>query len=295
MQVKRFGRIHVIVGQNNGKYPYGNSILIDDETTALIDPSLTIVELDGRVSPRRVDCLFNSHYHEDHFAGNFLFPDALLHIHSLDVPAMRSLDTLFDYYGMDSLATEAWKPVVVEKFHYQPRERIVPLRDGDVFDFGHTRMRVVHTPGHTAGHCCFFFENEGLLFVGDWDLTWFGPVYADTTSDLEATIASLHRIRALGAQTLVSFHEAGICTENQAEVVSRYLSVVYEREQALLDFLALPRTLEEIVKRRIIYRKDYDVIWIDAVERNSMLLHLRKLMREGKVRRDGERYRRDAS
>ncbi|MGH7966857.1 MAG: MBL fold metallo-hydrolase, partial [Candidatus Binatia bacterium] len=148
------------------------------------------------------------------------------------------------------------------------------------------------SPGHTGGHCCFFFENEGILFVADWDLTWFGPVYADAVSDLEATIASLNQVRALGAKTLVSFHEVGICEENQDETVTRYLDVVYEREKLLLDFLAEPRTLEEIIKKRIIYRKDYQLVWIDAVEKNSMLLHLRKLMQEGKVEWDGEQYRR---
>jgi len=289
-EVKSFGRVKVILGEKNGKYPYGNSILVEDDVTALIDPSLMIRDLQGQVTARKVDLLFNSHYHEDHGVGNSLFPDAPLHLHTLDAPALRSLDTLFDCYGMDAAATEAWKPVVVEKYFYQPREYIVELRGGEVFDFGHTRMRVLHTPGHTGGHCCFFFENEGVLFVADWDLTWFGPVYADLTSDLDATIASLNQIRALGAKTLVSFHEAGICDEHQDEVVAGYLAVVYEREKLLLDFLAVPRTLDEIIKRRIVYRKDYDIVWIDAVEKNSMLLHLRKLMQEGRVEWDGERY-----
>jgi len=289
-EVKSFGRVKVILGEKNGKYPYGNSILVEDDVTALIDPSLMIRDLQGQVTARKVDLLFNSHYHEDHGVGNSLFPDAPLHLHTLDAPALRSLDTLFDCYGMDAAATEAWKPIVVEKYFYQPREYIVELRGGEVFDFGHTRMRVLHTPGHTGGHCCFFFENEGVLFVADWDLTWFGPVYADLTSDLDATIASLNQIRALGAKTLVSFHEAGICDEHQEAVVTDYLAVVYEREKLLLDFLAVPRTLDEIIKRRIVYRKDYDIMWIDAVEKNSMLLHLRKLMQEGRVEWDGERY-----
>ena len=289
-EVKSFGRVKVILGEKNGKYPYGNSILVEDDVTALIDPSLMIRDLQGQVTARKVDLLFNSHYHEDHGVENSLFLDAPLHLHTLDAPALRSLDTLFDCYGMDAAATEAWKPVVVEKYFYQPREYIVELRGGEVFDFGHTRMRVLHTPGHTGGHCCFFFENEGVLFVADWDLTWFGPVYADLTSDLDATIASLNQIRALGAKTLVSFHEAGICDEHQEAVVTDYLAVVYEREKLLLDFLAVPRTLDEIIKRRIVYRKDYDIMWIDAVEKNSMLLHLRKLMQEGRVEWDGERY-----
>ena len=288
--VRSFGRVKVIIGKNNGKYPYGNSILVADDITALIDPSLMIREFPERVTKRKVDLLFNSHYHEDHGVGNSLFPEAPLHLHNLDAPALRSIDTLLGWYGMDEAATAAWKPVMVEQYYYEPREHIVEFKDGDVFDFGRTRMRVMHTPGHTGGHCCFFFENEGLLFVADWDLTWFGPVYADLTSDLEATITSLRQIRDLGAKTLVSFHEAGVCEEHQAEVVTRYLDVVYERERALLDFLAVPRTLEEIIKKRIIYRKDYDIVWIDTVEKNSMLLHLRKLMQEGVVEWNGERY-----
>ncbi|HKA56354.1 MAG TPA: MBL fold metallo-hydrolase [Candidatus Binatia bacterium] len=288
--VRSFGRVKVVLGERNGKYPSGNSILVEDEVTALIDPSLMVRKLRGRVTARKVDLLFNSHYHEDHGAGNSLFPDAPLHVHTLDAPALRSLDTLFAYYGMDDAATEAWKPVVVEKYFYRPRERLIELRGEEVFDFGRTRMRVVPTPGHTGGHCCFFFENEGVLFLADWDLTRFGPVYADLTSDLDATIASLRQIRTLGAKTLVSFHEAGVCQENQYEVVTRYLAVVYEREKLLLDFLAIPRTLPEIIRRRIVYRKDYDIVWIDAVEKNSMLLHLRKLTQEGRVEWDGERY-----
>jgi glyoxylase-like metal-dependent hydrolase (beta-lactamase superfamily II) len=237
--------------------------------------------------------LFNSHYHEDHGVGNSLFPDAPLYMHPLDAPALRSIDTLFDYYGMDEADTETWKPVVVEKYFYEKREHIVEFHEGEVFDFGHTRMRIVHTPGHTGGHCCFFFEEEGVLFVADWDLTWFGPVYGDMTSDLAASITSLNRVRDSGAKVLVSFHEAGICTENQHEIVTNYLNIIYDRERRLLDFLTEPRTLEEIIKRRIVYKKDYNhVIGIDAVEKNSMLLHLHQLMQQGCVEWDGEHYMR---
>jgi len=291
IDVQRFGRVKVILGPKNGKYPYGNSIVVEDDVTAIIDPSLWVFESNGKVTERHIDLLFNSHYHEDHGVGNCLFPELPLHIHPLDAPALRSIDTILNYYSMSEAVNEMWKPIMVEKFHYQPRDRFVDLHDGQVFDFGHTRMRIMHLPGHTGGHCCFFFETEGLLFLGDWDLTWFGPVYADTTSSLEATIHSLQHIRSLGANTLVSFHEVGICQDDQEGMITRYLDIVYERERLLLEFLTSPRTLEEIVKRRIIYRKEYlDVVWVDAVEKNSMLLHLQKLMNEGRVARDEERY-----
>jgi glyoxylase-like metal-dependent hydrolase (beta-lactamase superfamily II) len=161
---------------------------------------------------------------------------------------------------MDEAGTEACKPVMVEKYFYETREHIVEFPEGEVFDFGHTRMRVVHTPGHTGGHCCFPFEEEGVLFVADWDLTWFRPAYRDITSALAASISSLHRIRDTGAKALVSFHEAGVCEENQQEVVTTYLNVIHDREQRLLDFPTEPRTLEEIIKSGSCTRK-ITIMW----------------------------------
>jgi len=43
-----------------------------------------------------------------------------------------------------------------------------PLDDGDRLDLGHgLTLRVVHTPGHTHGSCCFYWEREGILIAGD--------------------------------------------------------------------------------------------------------------------------------
>jgi glyoxylase-like metal-dependent hydrolase (beta-lactamase superfamily II) len=289
-EVRRFGRIKVILGPKNGRYPYGNSILIEDDRVALIDPSLLVRELNGRITERPIDLMFNSHYHEDHGAGNSLYRETPLFMHGQDAPALKSLDTMIEYYGLEPDAAAEFRPVLVDQFHYQAREEIHELGDGEVFDLGHTRMSVMHTPGHTGGHCCFFFEKEGLLFVADCDLTRFGPVYGDRTSGLIEFICSIEKIRRAGAKTLVSFHEAAIVEDDTEGALERYLGVIYERERTLLDFLAQPRTFSEIVKRRIIFRKDYDLIWIDSVEKNSMRLHLDKLMAEGTIEFDGRRY-----
>ena len=40
------------------------------------------------------------------------------------------------------------------------------LKDGDVIDLGNRQVRVIHTPGHSPGHCCFYEEARGLLFAG---------------------------------------------------------------------------------------------------------------------------------
>lgn len=49
-------------------------------------------------------------------------------------------------------------------------EGVVPddyLQEGEVLTLGESKARVIHTPGHTPGGVCFYFEKEGLLFSGD--------------------------------------------------------------------------------------------------------------------------------
>ena len=42
-----------------------------------------------------------------------------------------------------------------------------PLADEQQVDIAGMTFEVIHTPGHTPGHCCFYLRSEGLLFSGD--------------------------------------------------------------------------------------------------------------------------------
>ena len=76
------------------------------------------------------------------------------------------------------------------------------LEDNETLTLAGIRLRVLHTPGHTEGGCCFLTD-EGQLFSGD---TLFRRGWGRTDfpggSEMEMA-ASLKRLRALSPETRV--------------------------------------------------------------------------------------------
>jgi glyoxylase-like metal-dependent hydrolase (beta-lactamase superfamily II) len=279
------GRVRVLFGAGGGKYPDGNSVLVSgSEETAVVDPSLGLSDRRGELP--RVERVLLSHCHEDHLAGLHLFPDAACHVHEADLPGLRSLDGMMTIYGYTGDMGQGWRQVLVERFHYVARPDALALRDGDVLELGRTRVRVVHLPGHTRGHCAFLVEPEGVCFLGDVDLSSFGPYYGDAWSDLEDFERSLARVREVEARWYATFHHVGVLEGRAAflDRLDRFSAVIGRREERLLAFLAAPRGLDEIVAHRFVYRPGDAVPWADAVERRSMGLHLARLVRDDRVR-----------
>ena len=43
----------------------------------------------------------------------------------------------------------------------------VLLKEGEVVEVGSMKFKMIKTPGHTEGSCCYYCEDEGILFSGD--------------------------------------------------------------------------------------------------------------------------------
>ena len=292
---RAIGPVTVLFGERGGKYPHGNSLLVrGPEETLVVDPSLGLLPRRDRLP--RVDRVLNSHCHEDHVAGNHLFPDAPWHLHEADVAGIRSLDGMLAIYGYPAPIADAFRRVVVEQFHYVARPDAQAFRDGDVFALGgDVRVRVVHAPGHTRGHSFFWIEPVDVLYLGDVDLSSFGPYYGDAWSDLEAFERTLAALRELRPRHWATFHHVGVLDDPAAfaERLARVSGRIAEREARLLAFLRdVPRTLDEIARHRCVYRPEDDVAWADPVERRSMAQHLARLQAAGRVREEEPgRYR----
>lgn len=79
------------------------------------------------------------------------------------------------------------------------------LRDGDAIELGGRTINVLHTPGHSPGHLCFWENEKGYLFSGD--LVYEGTLFANYPStDPQSFLASLEKIAVLPVQRLFPGH-----------------------------------------------------------------------------------------
>lgn len=285
LEERTIGPARILFGEGNGKYPDANCVLVEGARERILLDTTPGLVARGREAIGRVDRILLTHCHEDHLAGNFLFPEASVHAHAADVEGARSLEAMLDIFTREPERRARLRHLLLETFHYVPRPDARAFEDGEVFELGGgVRVEVVHTPGHTHGHSAFRVEPGGLLFLGDVDLSSFGPYYGDDAGSLVEFEATLERVRGLEAQWYLSSHHVGLvdrATFN--ERLSRYAAKLVEREQRLLDYLAEPHTLDEIAAHRFVYRPHDDVPNAEAVERASMSQHIDRLLASGRL------------
>jgi hydroxyacylglutathione hydrolase len=160
-------------------------------------------------------------------------------------------------------------------------------------DLGDLMVEVVHTPGHTPGHLSLYFPEQQILFLGDYDLTSFGPWYGDVHSSIEGTVASVNKLRSIPARVWITCHGSGVFENDPGDLWDSYLNVIDERDARLQDLLRQPRSMSEIVEARIVYRKKREPKeFFDFGERAIMGKHLERLMKLGLVACEDGIYRR---
>ncbi len=141
-----------------------NTYLIYDDTKAciIIDPGCldqaekaeltsTIEEL--KLRPVR---LINTHCHLDHIFGNRFVAEKYglsLEIHSGEIPVLERAPQAAMTYGI-------------------PYPELSPapgdfIEEGDIIEFGNTKLQAILTPGHSPASLSFFCEAHNFLIAGD--------------------------------------------------------------------------------------------------------------------------------
>ena len=119
-----------------------------------------------------LDEIVNTHHHHDHIGGN---------IELLKIYKSKLIAPIYDKSRISDVD--------------------ILVSDNELINIAGTQTKVIHTPGHTSGHVCFFMADEKCLFSGD---TMFylgcGRVFEGT---MEQMWSSLLKLRSLPDDTSI--------------------------------------------------------------------------------------------
>ncbi len=161
--------VHTILITHSHPDHYGNAMRLREETSARI---ITHSSFHTIHQPNHVciltDCTDPDHVHAD---GDQLLPD-LAKSSGFDQPAPWGGLWSPQYSNpelrksrTEMLAQEGWALPT-------PTTRV---RNGEQLPVGDGGWKVVHTPGHTIDHLCFFHEESGTIITGDHVLPTITP------------------------------------------------------------------------------------------------------------------------
>ena len=173
-------------------------LLIDSGFGSDIDDTVALLKRAG-VDPRDLQMVANTHHHCDHVGGNH----GLQTRYGVQIGAQRWEGTMVNRRDREACSAE-WlvQPI-------QPYTVDVFLDDGDVIDTGDVQVQVIHTPGHTLGHLCYYAD--GVLIAGDAfhgdDVAWIN-VFREGGGAIYRLLESLDRLARLPLKRSYSGHGA---------------------------------------------------------------------------------------
>jgi glyoxylase-like metal-dependent hydrolase (beta-lactamase superfamily II) len=280
-----FEHILFAEGERGGKYPYSNSLLVG---RCLIDTGIGQKRISALKNIKPIDKVLFSHWHEDHISGNRHFSNVVRYSHKNDRDVIENVHKIKSFYGIQSKDMERLLGKSFSSSQLMNVKIEETLEDGQDIPVGKDLvLKVIYTPGHSRGHCCFIETKSKIAFLADIDLTSFGPWYGGVDSNCLEFENSIRKLLNLDIAIAISSHKGifrgkGLILKK----LNRYMSVIHQRDQLILSFLSheIPKTAEDLANRNIIYKyytvsKEYEML----SEKIMIQHHFDKLLKTGQI------------
>lgn len=214
-------RAYLIVGE-------GGAVLVDSGMPRNAGNVLRCLTREG-VRRESLVALMLTHWHIDHAGSAARVKDkagTATYVHEADRPRVEG-------HALPALPNVETRRGRFAQWLLRKLYRRCPIdhavRGGDVLPLA-GGLRVIHVPGHTAGHVCYFHEPSGSLFLGDALMArgdaWILPQQA-FSEDPEEARRSLARLRDLPVTSCYFGHGEPV-TEDAAARLRRAIDHLLE-------------------------------------------------------------------
>ena len=177
-------------------------LIVGTKQAVLFDTGMGISDIrkvTTRLTSRPV-VVVNSHTHNDHVGGNWQF----FFVYGMDTDFTRanakgSREDAQAEIAPDQLCGDLPKGFNPKTYATRPWKISHFVHDGFRINLGGRTLEIIATPGHTPDAIALFDRENGLLFTGD---TYYpAPIWLyRPETDLDAYVASVRRLAALGSQ-----------------------------------------------------------------------------------------------
>lgn len=146
-----------------------------------------------------------THIHWDHIGGHKYFPNFYVHKNEINWLCGEFPLTLEQIKGYVVERCQLPIDFNIDDYEFFQGKATRILNDNEVINIGGRLVRVLHTPGHSPGHMCFYEENRGYLFTGDLVYKDILFAYYPSTDPI-AYLASLKRLSKLSPTRVFPAH-----------------------------------------------------------------------------------------
>ena len=208
-------------------------VLIDKNKNACVvdpsepDPIINFVEKNNI----NLKYILNTHHHYDHIGGN----KEIKKRYNLKIVAFKN------------------------DLHRIP-EVDISVDNNQIWSSESFKAKIIHIPGHTSGHICFFFENEKIAFTGD---TLFslgcGRIFEGTYEEM---FNSLKKLKELPKETKIYFgHEytlknSEFCVFNDPDNLKLKEKVLKIKNNLNINSPTIPSVLDEELECNIFLKAE---------------------------------------
>jgi len=228
-----------------------------------------------------------THHHYDHSSGAHRLRDATgaqIVVHKDEESLLLNPDN--ETGDMEIPEDQKEFREQAKKWRLEAAKAIPDIRveDGHVLEIGALHLKLVHTPGHTAGHLCMLIPEEKLLFSGDNVLgVGTAAIAPPPHGDMGQYIASLKKMQTLEAELLAPGH--GPLVKEPNRKIQELIDHRQQREDQILRLMADGRDDVKSLVKAIYPELDKRLLMMAT---GQVLSHLHKLQSDGKLRLEGK-------